>query len=180
MNRKEIDQLFRVEQDYSEKLHSIVMQSIKDEKLIVSNLLNPPQETLTKGQSLSDKIARFGGSWMFIITFFVILLVWIAYNSLTPAADSFDPYPFILMNLVLSCLAALQAPIIMMSQNRQEEKDRQRAQNDYLINLKAELEIRSLHQKMDLVIEDQLRTLYEIQLKQMELLRDLQEQVNKK
>jgi uncharacterized membrane protein len=180
MNRKEIDQLFRVEQDYSEKLHSIVIQSIKDEKLIVSNLLNPPQETLTKGQSLSDKIARFGGSWMFIITFFVILLVWIAYNSLTPAADSFDPYPFILMNLVLSCLAALQAPIIMMSQNRQEEKDRQRAQNDYLINLKAELEIRSLHQKMDLVIEDQLKTLYEIQLKQMELLRDLQEQVNKK
>jgi uncharacterized membrane protein len=180
MNRKEIDQLFRVEQDYSEKLHSIVIQSIKDEKLIVSNLLNPPQETLTKGQSLSDKIARFGGSWMFIITFFVILLVWIAYNSLTPAADSFDPYPFILMNLVLSCLAALQAPIIMMSQNRQEEKDRQRAQNDYLINLKAELEIRSLHQKMDLVIEDQLKTLYEIQLKQMELLKDLQEQVNKK
>jgi uncharacterized membrane protein len=180
MNRKEIDQLFRVEQDYSEKLHSIVIQSIKDEKLIVSNLLNPPQETLTKGQSLSDKIARFGGSWMFIITFFIILLVWITYNSLTPAADSFDPYPFILMNLVLSCIAALQAPIIMMSQNRQEEKDRQRAQNDYLINLKAELEIRSLHQKMDLVIEDQLKTLYEIQLKQMELLRDLQEQVNKK
>lgn len=180
MNRKEIDQLFRVEQDYSEKLHSIVIQSIKDEKLIVSNLLNPPQETLTKGQSLSDKIARFGGSWMFIITFFIILLVWIAYNSLTPAADSFDPYPFILMNLVLSCIAALQAPIIMMSQNRQEEKDRQRAQNDYLINLKAELEIRSLHQKMDLVIEDQLKTLYEIQLKQLDILKGLQEQIDKK
>lgn len=180
MNRKEIDQLFRVEQDYVEKLHSIVTQTMKDEKLIVSNLLNPPQETLTKGQSLSDKIARFGGSWMFIITFFIILVLWIAVNSFLPNSDTFDPYPFILMNLILSCIAALQAPIIMMSQNRQEEKDRQRAQNDYLINLKAELEIRSLHQKMDLVIEDQLKTLYEIQLKQMELLRELQEQINKK
>ena len=180
MNRKEIDQLFRVEQDYSEKLHSIVTQTIKDEKLIVSNLLNPPQETLTKGQSLSDKIARFGGSWMFIITFFVILVVWIAFNSILPSSDVFDPYPFILMNLVLSCLAALQAPVIMMSQNRQEEKDRQRAQNDYLINLKAELEIRSLHQKMDMVIEDQLKALYEIQLKQLEILKGLQEQIDKK
>jgi uncharacterized membrane protein len=180
MNRKEIDQLFRVEQDYVEKLHAIVTQTIKDEKLIVSNLLNPPKETLTKGQSLSDKIARFGGSWMFIITFFIILAVWIAFNSLVPARDSFDPYPFILMNLVLSCIAALQAPVIMMSQNRQEEKDRQRAQNDYLINLKAELEIRSLHQKMDLVIEDQLKTLYEIQLKQLDILKVLQEQIDKK
>jgi uncharacterized membrane protein len=135
---------------------------------------------LTKGQSLSDKIARFGGSWMFIISFFIILLLWIVANSILPPSDTFDPYPFILMNLVLSCLAALQAPIIMMSQNRQEEKDRQRAQNDYLINLKAELEIRSLHQKMDLVIEDQLKTLYEIQLKQLEILKGLQEQIDKK
>lgn len=180
MNRKEIDQLFRVEQDYMEKLHGIVTQTIKDEKLIVSNLLNPPRETLTKGQSLSDKIARFGGSWMFIITFFIILVMWIAVNTILPAADKFDPYPFILMNLVLSCIAALQAPIIMMSQNRLEEKDRERAQNDYLINLKAELEIRSLHQKMDLVIEDQLKTLYEIQLKQLDLLKSLQEQMEKK
>jgi uncharacterized membrane protein len=131
-------------------------------------------------QSLSDKIARFGGSWMFIISFFIILLLWIVANSILPPSDTFDPYPFILMNLVLSCLAALQAPIIMMSQNRQEEKDRQRAQNDYLINLKAELEIRSLHQKMDLVIEDQLKTLYEIQLKQLEILKGLQEQIDKK
>jgi uncharacterized membrane protein len=180
MNQKEIDQLFRVEQNYMEKLHSIATSAMKDEKLIVSNLLNPPQETLTKGQSLSDKIARFGGSWMFIISFFIILLLWIVANSILPPSDTFDPYPFILMNLVLSCLAALQAPIIMMSQNRQEEKDRQRAQNDYLINLKAELEIRSLHQKMDLVIEDQLKTLYEIQLKQLEILKGLQEQIDKK
>lgn len=180
MNRKEIDQLFHVEQDYMEKLHGIIAQTMKDEQLIASNLLNPPQETLTKGQSLSDKIARFGGSWMFIITFFIILMVWIALNTFLPGPDKFDPYPFILMNLVLSCIAALQAPIIMMSQNRLEEKDRERAQNDYLINLKAELEIRSLHQKMDLVIEDQLKTLYEIQLKQLDLLKNLQEQIDKK
>ena len=110
---------------------------------------------------------------MFIILFFVVLISWIVLNSLLPGGEAFDPYPFILMNLVLSCIAALQAPIIMMSQNRQEEKDRQRAQNDYLINLKAELEIRSLHQKFDLVIEEQLKTLFEIQQQQLELLKQI-------
>ena len=180
MDTKELDKLFSAENEHISKLHGIVKQTIHDEELIIKNLLHPPEETLTPGQSLSDKIARFGGSWMFIILFFVVLASWIALNSLLPKSESFDPYPFILMNLVLSCIAALQAPIIMMSQNRQEEKDRQRAQNDYLINLKAELEIRSLHQKIDLVIEEQLKTLYDIQLKQVELLRDLQEQINKK
>jgi uncharacterized membrane protein len=175
METKDIDQLFTIENEHLSKLHNIVKQTMKDEELIINNLVHPPQETLTRGQSLSDKIARFGGSWMFIILFFIVLLVWILFNSLLPKGESFDPYPFILMNLVLSCIAALQAPIIMMSQNRQEEKDRKRAQNDYLINLKAELEIRSLHQKFDLVIEEQLKTLYEIQLKQLELLKDINE-----
>lgn len=180
MNTKEIDELFTIENDQLTKLHNIVKQTIEDEELILKNLAHPPEETLTRGQSLSDKIARFGGSWMFIILFLAILIVWIVLNTLLPKSESFDPYPFILMNLILSCIAALQAPIIMMSQNRQEEKDRQRAQNDYLINLKAELEIRSMHQKIDLVIEEQLKTLYEIQLKQLAILQDLQEQINKK
>jgi len=92
-------------------------------------------------------VANFGGSWAFIISFFVVLLIWIVFNSLALKNLAFDPYPFILMNLILSCIAALQAPIIMMSQNRQEEKDRKRSENDYLINLKSELEIRSLNQK---------------------------------
>ena len=173
MDTKDFNQLFSIENEHLTKLHSIVKQTMKDEELIINNLMHPPEENLTAGQSLSDKIARFGGSWMFIILFFAVLISWIVLNSLLPNDETFDPYPFILMNLVLSCIAALQAPIIMMSQNRQEEKDRQRAQNDYLINLKAELEIRSLHQKFDLVIEEQLKTLFEIQQQQLELLKQI-------
>ena len=156
------------------KLQQIVCQSIEAEKLIVDNLLNPPQDILTKGQRISDKVAQFGGSWAFIIAFFIVLTIWILFNAVAPARDDFDPYPFILMNLILSCLAALQAPIIMMSQNRQEEKDRQRSENDYLINLKAELEVRSLHQKVDLLIEEQINVLFETQAKQVELLQRIE------
>jgi uncharacterized membrane protein len=173
MNTKEIKELLAVESNQLSKLHNVVEQTMKDEDLIMDNLMHPPAEMLTKGQKLSDIIARFGGSWMFIIIFTIILAIWIIINSFLPKGEQFDPFPFILMNLVLSCIAALQAPIIMMSQNRQEEKDRQRAQNDYMINLKAELEIRSLHQKVDLLIEEQIKTLYEIQLKQLEMLKEL-------
>ncbi|MFT3846938.1 MAG: DUF1003 domain-containing protein [Lacibacter sp.] len=176
MDTKEINELLEVESIQLSKLHKVVEQTMKDEDLIMDNLLHPPAEMLTSGQKLSDKIARFGGSWMFITLFAVMLIIWIVINSLLPAGKQFDPFPFILMNLVLSCIAALQAPIIMMSQNRQEEKDRQRAQNDYMINLKAELEIRSLHQKVDLMIEEQIKTLYEIQLKQLEMLKQLTDQ----
>jgi len=180
MDTKDFDQLFQIENEHLNKLHGIVKQTMNDEQLIINNLLHPPEETLTTGQSLSDKIARFGGSWTFIILFFMVLIVWIVLNSVLPAGETFDPFPFILMNLVLSCIAALQAPIIMMSQNRQEEKDRQRAQNDYLINLKAELEIRSLHQKFDLVVEEQLKTLYEIQQLQLNLLKEIHASTVKK
>ena len=114
------------------KLQQIVQQTIAEEKLIVENLLHQPKEILTKGQSISDKVASFGGSWKFIISFSIILSLWILFNTLAPNRDDFDPYPFILMNLVLSAIAALQAPIIMMSQNRKEEKDRKRSENDYL------------------------------------------------
>ena len=130
-------------------------------------------EFLTKGQKLSDSVALFGGSWKFIILFGVILAVWIFYNSTVANNIRFDPYPFILMNLILSCIAALQAPIIMMSQNRQEEKDRKRAENDYLINLKAEIEIRNLHQKINLLMEEQLKKLMETQAIEIKLLQDL-------
>jgi len=148
MNNNEIDGLFASEQEHLSKLHTIVEQTIKEEELIVNNLLNPPKEIISRGQAISDRVAIFGGSWKFIIFFGVILTVWIIINSTLPEKDRFDPYPFILMNLVLSTIAALQAPIIMMSQNRQEEKDRMRSENDYLINLKAEIEIRGLHQKL--------------------------------
>jgi uncharacterized membrane protein len=171
-----IDSLLHAESEQLEKLQAIVKKSITDENLILENLLHPPKEILTSGQLISDKVARFGGSWAFIITFFCILIVWILFNTLSPKQDNFDPYPFILMNLILSCIAALQAPIIMMSQNRQEEKDRKRSENDYLINLKAELEIRALNQKIDLLLEEQIKVLFESQAKQMEILERIEKQ----
>ena len=172
---KDVKKLLQSEADQLKKLQLIVETAIEDEKLIIENLLNPPKDFLTRGQKISDKVARFGGSWAFIISFFVILIIWIVYNTNVATKDEFDPYPFILMNLILSCIAALQAPIIMMSQNRQEEKDRKRSENDYLINLKAELEVRSLHQKIDLLLEDQIKTLFESQAKQLEILKSIQQ-----
>ncbi|WP_445720359.1 DUF1003 domain-containing protein [Flavobacterium sp.] len=162
------------------KLQKIVEQTINDEKLIINNLLHPPEDVLTKGQKISDKVATFGGSWAFIISFFVILAVWILFNTLTPLKDNFDPYPFILMNLILSCIAALQAPIIMMSQNRVEEKDRMRSENDYLINLKSELAIRALHEKMDLLLEEQIKVLFESQAKQLDILKSIERKITPK
>lgn len=176
---KDIDLLVQSGADQIKKMQEIVNKTIEDEKLIVENLLHPPQDILTRGQKISDKVANFGGSWAFIITFFVILAAWIIFNTLVPTNEEFDPYPFILMNLILSCIAALQAPIIMMSQNRQEEKDRKRSENDYLINLKAELELRSLHQKIDLLLEEQIKTLFESQAKQLELLKSIERKLNK-
>ena len=165
MESQEIDQIIKDQNEHMAKLRRIVEAAINEQELINDNLLHPPKEILSSGQKVSDKVARFGGSWKFIIIFAVVLVLWIIYNSIA-ANKAFDPYPFILMNLILSCVAALQAPIIMMSQNRQEEKDRLRGENDYLINLKAELEIRSLHQKMDLLVQEQIKTLYDIQAKQ--------------
>jgi uncharacterized membrane protein len=173
----DIDNILTAENDQIRKLQDIVKKSIEEENLIIQNLLNPPRETLNKGQRVSDKVAAFGGSWAFIISFFAILLVWIIYNTLAPQGDNFDPYPFILMNLILSCIAALQAPVIMMSQNRKEEKDRKRAENDYLINLKAELELRSLHEKIDLVIQEQIKVLYKSQAEQLEILHNIEKKI---
>jgi uncharacterized membrane protein len=178
--KSSIDDLLNAENEQMKKLHEIVKNAINDEELIITNLLNPPKENLSKGQKISDKVARFGGSWAFIITFFAILVVWIAFNVLALAADRFDPYPFILMNLILSCIAALQAPVIMMSQNRQEEKDRKRAENDYLINLKAELEVRSLNQKIDLLLEEQISLLVDSQARQLEILERLEKKIASK
>lgn len=176
---REIKALVASEQDKLRKLKEIVNKTLEDEKLILDNLMHPPADLLTKGQQVSDRVAKFGGSWSFIILFVILLIVWITYNSLSPRLDTFDPYPFILMNLILSCVAALQAPIIMMSQNRQEEKDRKRSENDYLINLKAELEIRALHEKIDLLLEDQIKILFESQAKQLEILKRIDKSISK-
>lgn len=173
----DIKNLLNSENDHIKKLQEIVRKTIEDEKLIIENLLNPPKEILTKGQKVSDKVAKFGGSWFFIISFFIVLTIWITFNVTAPKGDEFDPYPFILMNLILSCIAALQAPIIMMSQNRKEENDRKRSENDYLINLKAELEIRSLNQKLDLLLQDQIKLLFDSQAKQMKILKNIESKI---
>jgi uncharacterized membrane protein len=168
------------ENEHLNKLRKIVSDTIREEHSILNNLLHPPKEMLNRGQKISDKVARFGGSWTFIIIFGIILLLWIVANTVILRQKSFDPYPFILMNLILSCIAALQAPVIMMSQNRQEEKDRMREENDYMINLKAEIEIRSLHQKIDLLLEDQIRTLFETQSKQFGILQEIRDELKKR
>ena len=165
-----LDELLTNKSARIRKLQGIVKEAMAEEKLIIESLRNPPGDILTRGQRISDRVARFGGSWSFIISFLVVLLAWILFNTMAVAGNEFDPYPFILMNLILSCIAALQAPIIMMSQNRQEEKDRQRAENDYLSNLKAELEVRSLHQKMDMLLQEEIRVLFEAQQKQLAML----------
>ena len=175
---KEIRNIQKSQSAQMGKLKTIVATAIEDEKLIVENLVNPPLDILSKGQKISDKVAHFGGSWYFIIGFFVVLSVWILYNSSVPGKDAFDPYPYILMNLILSCIAALQAPIIMMSQNRVEEKDRKRSENDYLINLKAELEIRSLHQKIDLLLEEQIKVLFDTQVQQLEIIKSIDKKIS--
>ena len=168
-----ISELLRTNDESLRKLHEIVEATIQEENLIVQNLMHPPADVLTRGQRISDKVARFGGSWAFIILFGVVLFVWVLFNTMAAQSDVFDPYPFILMNLILSCIAALQAPVIMMSQNRKEEKDRQRAENDYLVNLKAELEVRNLHRKIDLLMEEQISRLVEVQDAQLRLLEEL-------
>jgi uncharacterized membrane protein len=134
---------------------------------------------LTYGQRLADKVASFGGSWTFIISFGIFILIWIIINIVFLSNKSFDPYPFILLNLILSCIASLQAPVIMMSQNRQEEKDRERAKKDYMINLKSELEIRILHEKIDHLMLHQQQDLIEIQKVQIDMMNDILKSLEK-
>ncbi len=150
-----------------------VIDSLQAHEILSENIGKEFDKELTFGERLSDRIASFGGSWTFIMAFGAVLVVWIIINTIVLATRSFDPYPFILMNLILSCLAALQAPVIMMSQNRTEDRDRARAENDYKVNLKAELEIRHLHEKIDHLLRKQYNRLFEIQQIQIELLEEL-------
>lgn len=153
-----------------------VVRSMKKHEILAENINQQFDKELTLGEKTADKVAAFGGSWKFIITFMSIMMVWIIINAFILIKKPFDPYPFILLNLILSCLAALQAPIIMMSQNRQEDKDRMRSEYDYKTNLKAELEIRHLNEKMDHLLSYQWQRLLEIQQLQLDMIEDLAEQ----
>ena len=153
-------------------LEKTVVSAIEDKAILSDRGESDEDQKLTFGQRIADKVASFGGSWTFIISFGAFLFLWIAANAWFLANKGFDPYPFILLNLILSCIAALQAPVIMMSQNRQEEKDRERAKKDYMVNLKSELEIRMLHEKIDHLIMHQQQELLEIRNTQLELMRE--------
>jgi len=155
-------------------LEKMVLEKIKANETITDKLnAEEKLQTLTSSQYVADRVATFGGSWKFISLFGLFIVLWIGVNVFWLSNKSFDPYPFILLNLILSCLAALQAPVIMMSQNRQEEKDRERSKKDYMINLKSELEIRLLHEKMDHLIIHQQSQLLEIQEIQVDMLNDV-------
>lgn len=161
------------------ELEREVIDSIRGREILAERPESEEEEdrASTFGERLSDKIASFGGSWRFILIFTGFLVVWILLNVFQVfAGRAVDPYPFILLNLLLSCIAALQAPIIMMSQNRQEEHDRKRAMQDYQINLKAELEIRHLHEKIDHLLLSHSERLMEIQQYQTELLQRILKQ----
>lgn len=157
-----------------------VMDAIKNNAILSETIHEDIETDLTIGQHIADKVAAFGGSWTFIISFFTFILIWMFINIWFLASRPFDPYPFILLNLILSCLAAIQAPIIMMSQNRQEQKDRQRSEHDYKINLKAELEIKLLSEKIDHLIVHQNKKLLEIQEVQTDYLEDLMKELQKR
>jgi len=150
-----------------------VLDSLKGNTTLTDKLDGDEDQVSTFGQRIADKVADFGGSWTFIISFCAFLLIWITANVYWLANKGFDPYPFILLNLILSSIAALQAPVIMMSQNRQEEKDRERARKDYMVNLKSELEIRMLHEKLDHLIIHQQQEVFEIQTEQTKMMKDI-------
>lgn len=161
------------------ELEKDVIDKLTTYETISVNVNNDFQSQFTFGEKLSDKIASFGGSWKFIILFGSTLVVWITINSYVLLSRPYDPYPFILLNLILSCLAAIQAPIIMMSQNRQELRDRKRGEEDYKINLKSELELRQLHQKVDHLLIQQWERMVEIQELQLELLEEIKKDNSK-
>lgn len=168
-----IQNLLEDEKGELTQLENTVIQSLKDHEILSRNIDIEYEEKLKPGERLADKMAAYGGSWRFITVFAFILAVWVIINSAVLLFKPFDPYPFILLNLVLSCLAAIQAPVIMMSQNRQEAKDRARSEHDYQVNLKAELEIRNLHQKIDHLLTHQWERLVQIQQVQLEMMEEL-------
>ena len=168
-----VQSLIEAEKGELTELEKEVLQSITRHEILSTQVDEIYESGLSFGQRLSDSLARFGGSWKFIILFAGVLICWVLVNSFALFYIPFDPYPYILLNLVLSCLAAIQAPIIMMSQNRQEEKDRLRVMHDYQVNLKAELEIRQIHQKLDHLLSNQWERLVEIQKVQIELLTEM-------
>jgi len=171
--RKEyIEDMLAKERGDLSKLDKEVIKSMVHHETLTKNVNTQFDKKITTGDRIADKVAEFGGSWKFIGIFGFVILLWIIVNTIILMNRPFDAYPFLLLNIMLSCLAAIQAPVIMMSQNRKEAKDRLRAENDYKVNLKAELEIRILHEKMDNLIQNQWKRLLEIQELQLDMMEE--------
>ncbi len=173
LRERHVQELLESEKGDLTELESSVLRSLARHEILSRDVDSEFVEDLSTGERMADRIATFGGSWRFILIFALVIAVWVAVNSVALLRRPFDPYPYILLNLALSCLAAIQAPVIMMSQNRQEARDRLRAKHDYQVNLKAELEIRHLHQKVDHLLSRQWERLVEIQRVQLDIMEDL-------
>jgi len=174
-----IKKLIREENKNIDHLNQIVLKSLEEEDSLVNQILqNQKDEKMTFGMRLADRVASFGGSWHFIILFGLIVCVWMIFNTIL-GAEAFDAYPYILLNLVLSCLAAFQAPVILMSQNRQSDKEHKRSEHEYIINLKAELQIRELNSKIDILMIEQMKVLIDIQEVQLSHLHNLEKKIDK-
>lgn len=173
-----LEDLLVSESTHINSLNEIVLQAIEEEKLLSKKLYEFEDTNPSFGNRIADKVAFWGGSWWFIISFLSFMAIWVITNSYL-LTKPFDSYPFIFLNLLLSTIAALQAPIIIMSQNRKEERDRQRGINDYMINLKSEIEIRNMHQKMDLLMSKQMTTLFELQNVEVSMMKEIKDIVNK-
>jgi uncharacterized membrane protein len=178
--KKHLESIINKESRELSSLENEVIDSITRHQILSDNIEPELNDSLNFGQRLADSIAEFGGSWTFIIIFFSFLITWMAINIFYLTKSAFDPYPFILLNLILSCLAAIQAPIIMMSQNRRDQKDRIRNEYEYKINLKAELEIKLLHEKLDHLMIHQNHRLLEIQEIQVDILEDIMKEIKSK
>jgi uncharacterized membrane protein len=169
--KKYFESMVQDEKGDLDDIKASILTALQERETISKNVNDEDYSSLTFGERLSDKIASFGGSWPFLILFGVALAIWITYNVITVAR--FDPYPFILLNLILSCVAAVQAPVIMMSQNRQSTRDRKRQEEDYKVNLKVEIDIRMLNEKVDKLISHQWQRLIKIQELQMEMMEEM-------
>lgn len=167
-----VEEMLMQERGELSDLDRRVAESLEHHETIAENVQEEYEDQRTFGEKVSDQLATFGGSWAFLISFGVFLMIWMGINIYVGEKAAFDVYPFILLNLILSTIAAIQAPIIMMSQRRVEEKDRLRSENDYKVNLKAELEIRHLHEKVDHLLTKQWERLIELQQLQLEVLQE--------
>ena len=168
-----VQQLMERDLGELDELEQAVVKSLQDNALLSENLNEEYEKTLTFGDRIADKVAAFGGSWKFIIWFFAFIVVWVLVNTVLVFVRPLDPYPFIFLNLLLSLLAAIQAPIILMSQNREEDRDRIRAENDYQVNLKSEMEVRIISEKLDQLLHQEMRRFMEVQQIQMEMLNEM-------